>query len=77
MADAKISALPLATTLADADVVVVVQGGVTKKATIQTVKETVPPVLTTVTTALDTDMVLLDGNRQITIADLKTVLGLI
>ena len=77
MADAKISALPEATTLGNTDVVVVVQGGVTKKATMLTVKNTVPPTLTTVTSVTDTDMVLLDGNRQITIANLKIALGLI
>ncbi len=76
MPDKKISELVAATTLADADVVVVVQGGVTKKAPASVVKSYVNPARTTVTTVGDSDMVLLDGNRQISIADLKISLGI-
>ena len=76
MADKKISELVVATTLADADVVPVVQGGVTKKVAVSVIKSTVNPSRTTVVSVVDTDMVLLDGNRQITIANLKTSLGI-
>ena len=76
MADKKISELTSATTLADADVVVVVQNGTTKKAAVSVVKSTVNPTRTTVTSVVDADMVLLDGNRQISIANLKISLGI-
>ncbi len=76
MADKKISELTSATTLGDTDVVVVVQGGVTKKAAVSVVKSTVNPARETVTAVTDQDMILLDGNRQISVANFKIAVGI-
>ena len=77
MADKKISELDAASTLADADLLVAVQSGVTKKLTGTVLKGYVSPTRTTVTTLIDSDLILLDNNRQISLANLKIVLGIV
>jgi hypothetical protein len=77
MADSKISELTSVVALADADLLVAVQGGTTKKLSGVVMKNYVSPVRTTVNSIIDADMILLDGNRQISLANLKVVLGIV
>ena len=79
MADKKISELDAITTLADADVLVAVQGGVTKKVAASVVKTHA----NTRTTVLSTEpdvvsgaaKVVLNNGREITLTELKIALA--